>query len=747
MFLAATREARIAAKVGLARLTSIFENHRGEYGLWGKQMSGSFLTREQEQFALQGALDAGKRLARLLDQARNVGDLLRIDYSEAVVLVHDHMRQAVGGVPLGCFLIASRVIPGGAPNPGEEDAALVLLRVLAPAQLPNAMETEMIRFTVGQRVAQLSHTWDHPERIDQYTLHQLRYSGLRCRVLGTFMMRADEVSGQPRWSLRFGADLANFYSGSGMKVYKPDGEALRTVVNFERPYGTDRHALAGKRIRVGRVRYSASEREGDTTGLVAVEIEPTDLLARRTALFGMSRTGKSNTTKIIAASVFRLREREKGRGRVGQLIIDPNGEYANENVQDSGALRAIWNGTQHSGEDDVITYGLHPHPRDPKRRLIKLNFFGTEPRDWTDRDDVERALTPLIQGKDVIDGVLARETTNYVRAFRNASLAVPSEWDRSAQVRYRRTVTAYRAILAGAGFDAPRTIPRATLDKLTSSDLRTALANSGDYQRTAHLFSQKTVSWDEAREAFDGLRKAIQNPADSGYTGFNTKYRNSHEGRDWHDSNFTSVLALLEYRGGLRLIGQVAEQHSPLTDRDYADEIVEDLKAGRLVIVDQSTGDPEMNDAAAQRLMWRVFDSQRAAFVNPMMTPEGALVPPPDVIVYVEEAHNLLPAKETDLKNIWSRTAKEGSKYRIGLVYATQEPSSVQANILKNTDNWFVAHLNNTAEISELKDFYDFRDFSEQILAVPEPGFLRMRTLSNPYIVPVQIARFQAASG
>lgn len=81
------------------------------------------------------------------------------------------------------------------------------------------------------------------------------------------------------------------------------------------------------------MRYASSERVVDGPESVVVELDPTHLVARRTALFGMSRTGKSNTTKVIAASVFRLCEEGP---RVGQLIFDVNEEYANENAQDGG---------------------------------------------------------------------------------------------------------------------------------------------------------------------------------------------------------------------------------------------------------------------------------------------------------------------------------------------------------------------------------------------------------------------------
>ena len=221
--------------------------------------------------------------------------------------------------------------------------------------------------------------------------------------------------------------------------------------------------------------------------------------------------------------------------------------------------------------------------------------------------------------------------------------------------------------------------------------------------------------------------------------------RNHQDKKKWSDSRLLDLLQIFSNTRGLNVLRSARDWHDPAAGSNYTDEIVEHLQDGRLVIVDQSTGDPQMNKTAARDVMWAIFRAQQHAFIHPEPVGDsGELSKPPAVLVYVEEAHTLLPRDSSDMSSVWVRSAKEGAKFNIGIVYSTQEPSSVHANILKNTENWFITHLNNTDETRQIDKFNDFSDFTTGIINVNEPGYVKMRTRSSRFTVPVQIDVFDA---
>jgi DNA helicase HerA-like ATPase len=174
--------------------------------------------------------------------------------------------------------------------------------------------------------------------------------------------------------------------------------------------------------------------------------------------------------------------------------------------------------------------------------------------------------------------------------------------------------------------------------------------------------------------------------------------------------------------------------HTPRRTSLVTDEIYDHLVKGRIVILDLSVGPAEIREKISNDVAAKIFNASMGQFI------EGK--DSPSIVVYIEEAHNLI-GKKHELTDTWPRLAKEGAKYRIALVYATQEVSSIHPSILANTENWFVTHLNNEHEIKELTRFYDFSDFAASLMRAQDVGFTRVKTLSSPYVVPVQIDKFE----
>ena len=714
-------------------------------------MTDKFESSIDETQNKQSGWNAKDIFSRLIQEEQYVGDIFSINYETGKVLVNDFHRQKVGGIPSLCFLIATRIIPGEEIDYKTEDASLILLRVMDAAQIPQDGEAEKVRVETAQRVSgETNKHWDGEETMDYKTKHVFSFAGVSCRIIGTFYLEEERTE----LKLKFGSDISNYYPNKGLKIYKPSGEALKDIVNYIDPKSLDDYRLLFENtssVELGHVRYASTNRKYQGVDKVPVFIYPADLLAQKSALFGMTRTGKSNTTKIIAKSIYELRHPKNLHSKdnpggdkplkIGQIIFDPNGEYANENIQDKdgndnpAALKNIWElystaKTEKEKETDrereIVTYGIRTHENDPYRKLMLLNFFEEG---------------NLQFGKEIIDAILAEDSSKYIKNFTQIRFEKPETSDKSATCRHNRRVLAYRALLFKAGFKVPSNLTPITsglfgkeLVKFLKEDKS---RNAAVYKAVAEKLEDTNKTWAKVVQIFDGLAEYISDTK-SNYGQFESEYvKNSSTGDTWADDNIGKILTMFSYPNGSRQIGKAAEQHSADTTTDYAADIYTHLKEGKLVIIDQSSGEPELNKSSAERIMWHIFRKNQEQF---RMGSKKI----PEILVYIEEAHNLLPSgADQDYSNVWVRTAKEGSKYRLGLIYATQEVSSVQKNILKNTANWFISHLNNSDETKELCKYYDFIDFEPSIRRAQDKGFLRVKTLSNMFVIPVQVNKFE----
>ncbi len=149
------------------------------------------------------------------DKSAFVGHPFYFDYGQVHILVADARKNKVGGIPQGTFLLAFY-------DNEESESEAVLLRALRPTKLPT--DQDVIKSMIEYYKDNLRMSGESSQ-LDEYTRYEFSFSGLECRVLGTFYQDDAE-------NLVFGADLENFYSAHNYSVYKPSGVMLEKIVNF-----------------------------------------------------------------------------------------------------------------------------------------------------------------------------------------------------------------------------------------------------------------------------------------------------------------------------------------------------------------------------------------------------------------------------------------------------------------------------------------------------------------------------------
>ena len=617
---------------------------------------------------------------------RFVGYVLDLGFDDATIITSDPFKKAVGGVPRGSFLImAPDSLEGMPPH-------FSLLRVKATAPTPLSRDVQQTYFELHKKSM---------PALDIWTKGELQWGALSANVLGMFFPNQNEAG-----KITFSGDVNNVVSAHRYKVYAPTKELLEIIVN-----GTVRPE---NQFPIGKLRLTecslpfADSRPLDTDVCVSTN----DFRGFRTAMFGKTRLGKSNVVKIIAQSIL---ETTEGDNSVGQLIFDINGEYANDNPQDGNrSLRSAY-------PDRCEVYALTHRPSTPSKPL-KLNFY-EQP------DSCISILRTLLEQ--------ANQTAQYVRSF--SCVQMPSIDDvialppGSPRTRAVRRIQMYWAILKKAGFNADE------------QRLRTLGLTGGSRHAPSHFdphFNQGVIQavygqqGHQPPQTLDELKTHLEQVEQF------RQHNKTHAAiQGVFDPDDEALLEFLAppIGGGPRILRPFMMYHDPKAGH-FVRQILGYLDGGKTVILDLGNASDDIRQYFSDLLSRAVFSHQEQKFTNNNLA--GKFIQ-----LYFEEAHNLFPKDEKDFTGVYARFAKEGAKFHIGMVYSTQSPSTINKELLAQTENFFVAHMSSQGEAEALARLQvQFDGLQQDILKTRTPGYMRMLTFSHRFIIPVQINKFEATA-
>lgn len=622
-----------------------------------------------------------------IEKWRFVGYVLDISYDGATIITNDTYKIAVGGIPRGSFLI---LVPSDFTRTQPHFS---LLRVKGVSATPLTQQVQQTYFEMHKR--------SMPE-LDLWTQADLQWGALQCDVLGMFYGDPKNID-----KLAFSGDVNNIVSAHRYEVYAPDEELLELIIN-----GTvckEYQENIGK-LRTMECMFEMDKQESDN---IPVNISMKDFMGCRTAMFGKTRLGKSNVVKLIAQGMIDATQEKKN---VGQLIFDINGEYANDSDQDSVSLRS-------ANPALCEVYALTPRTGTPSK-LLKLNFY-EKPSNC----------------KDILGSFLSKEKRDsmYITDFSSVVLPTFEEMDEmemSDRIRAVRRIQMYWAVLFEANFPVVEGRLKSIKSMYAGATVKPLEPHYNDKIRKQvygeNVPKQPTTLDEIAKE----------------YIAFIQYYRANHnnltddKGKDVFSKDDLSILKFLSPESGKGpvMLSKYKMYHSASAG-DFVSEIMEYLNEGKTVILDLGNASDEIRQYFSDLLSRAVFAKQENEFVNNSLGDNY-------IQLYFEEAHNLFPPQVKDNQDVYSRFAKEGAKFHIGMVYSTQSPSTISKELLVQTENFFVGHLASSDETKALtRTQIAFEGIEEDILRTRTPGYMRMLTMSNRFVIPVQANLYQPKRG
>lgn len=182
----------------------------------------------------------------------------------------------------------------------------------------------------------------------------------------------------------------------------------------------------------------------------------------------------------------------------------------------------------------------------------------------------------------------------------------------------------------------------------------------------------------------------------------------------------------------------VAMLHDPASQ--MLDMLLEALRNGKLCVVDISRMRGHRGRVLGGLIMQHIFDNNQHEWTRA----EPHTIP---VIAVIEEAQSVLGPGSRSSEDPYVVWTKEGRKYDLGALLVTQQPGSIDAELLSQGDNWFMFHLLSAGDLQSVKRANSH--FSDDILSsllnepIPGNGVFWSSAFERQYPIPFRPLAFE----
>ena len=429
-----------------------------------------------------------------------------------------------------------------------------------------------------------------------------------------------------------------------------------------------------------------------------VKVRIDDFFGGHTAILGNTGTGKSCTVSSVLQSLFEKSDEHRARGATF-LVFDVNGEYTQ-------SLSALANSVG-IGVHRVILDGS------AQRGRFRLPHWFLEQSEWEMLLQAsERTQIPVLRTALGLTGLLRQNDPK--------TLMIKEHFIASCVIECFR----------GADGDSPvskfqRVV--ALLQKYPTSSLNEQLLDryGANYQygnfrgnqldpflreiRTKLIKNVVLPSYDQTPFTFEDLEECLD---------FAILYEEAHGNRqirDYCSQMLTRFKSLKEREEFAFLRYDVNSKDRGPSQEKFLNRVLglmwndgRLVKENQIIIVDMNTVDDDVVELVASVLARMAFRLLRQA--------EPRNVFP--IHLLLEEAHRYIAQRPSrhviNASRIYERIAKEGRKYGLFLIVASQRPSELSKTVLSQCSNFVIHRIQNPDDLSQIRQMTPF--ISESVL-------------------------------